>query len=61
MAEDAESLRAIYKEIDQMERSEIESVRYMDYRELFLPFLFLAMVLLVTEVALRCTLFRKIP
>jgi len=61
MAEDAESLRAIYKEIDQMERSEIESVRYMDYRELFLPFLFLAMVLLVTEVVLRCTLFRKIP
>lgn len=61
MAEDAESLRAIYKEIDQMERSEIESVRYMDYRELFLPFLFLAMVLLVTEVVLKCTLFRKIP
>jgi Ca-activated chloride channel family protein len=61
MAEDAESLRAIYKEIDQMERSEIESVRYMDYRELFLPFLFLAMMLVVTEVVLRCTLFRKIP
>ena len=61
MAEDAESLRAIYKEIDQMERSEIESVRYMDYRELFLPFLFLAMMLVVAEVVLRCTLFRKIP
>jgi Ca-activated chloride channel family protein len=61
MAEDAESLRAIYKEIDEMERSEVESLRYMDYRELFQPFLFLAMLFLAAEVILSCTVFRKIP
>ena len=61
MAEDVESLRAIYKEIDQMERSEIESARYLDYRELFQPFLLLAIGLLATEVALTNTVFRKIP
>jgi len=61
VAEDADSLRAIYGEIDRMERSEIETARYLDYRELFQPFLLLALLLMSTEIALRCTLFRKIP
>ncbi|UCD85716.1 MAG: VWA domain-containing protein [Deltaproteobacteria bacterium] len=61
MAEDAGSLRAIYHEIDQMERSEIESVRYLDYRELFQLFLFLALGFLALEVVLSSTVFRKIP
>lgn len=61
MAEDAESLRGIYREIDEMERSEIETIRYLDYKELFQPFLFLALALLAAEVALSCTVFRKIP
>ena len=61
VAEDADSLRTIYKEIDRMERSEIETTRYLDYRELFQPFLFVALLLLCTEITLRCTLFRKIP
>ncbi|MBN1257963.1 MAG: VWA domain-containing protein [Planctomycetes bacterium] len=61
LADDADSLRAVYEEIDKLERSEIESVRYLDYRELFPPFLLAAMGLLVIEVCLNCTLFRKIP
>ena len=61
VAEDADSLRAIYGEIDRMERSEIETARYLDYRELFQPFLLVALLLLCTEITLRCTLFRKIP
>jgi Ca-activated chloride channel family protein len=61
MAEDADSLREIYGEIDKMERSEIESIRYMDYKELFLPFLFAAIAFLVAEIVLSCTVFRKIP
>ena len=51
----------IYHEIDELERSEIESLRFMDYKELFLPFAVAAFLLLVLEVALNCTLFRKIP
>jgi hypothetical protein len=33
----------------------------MDYKELFLPFAIAAFLLLALEVALNCTLFRKIP
>lgn len=61
MAEDGKSLRSIYREIDRMERSEIESVRYLDYRELFMPFAFAGLVLLCTEILLNSTVFRRIP
>jgi Ca-activated chloride channel family protein len=61
VAEDEESLRAIYAEIDELEKSEIESVRYVDYREMFVPFAFAAMVALLMEAALASTVFRRIP
>ena len=61
LAEDAKSLSNIYKEIDTLERSEIESVRFMDYRELFAPFAILALLLVAIETGLNCTIFRKIP
>jgi len=57
----AEALREIYREIDAMERSEIKSVRFLDYRELFSPFALAALMLLIVEVALTNTVFRKIP
>ena len=61
LAHDAESLQAVYEEIDQLERSEIESVKYMDYREIFVPFAVAAALLIVLETILRCTVFRRIP
>jgi Ca-activated chloride channel family protein len=61
LATDAKSLDGVYQEIDALERSEIESVRFMDYRELFVPFAILALLLVVGETALNCTIFRKIP
>ena len=60
-ADDAASLRAIYAEIDRLEKSEVESVRYLDYRELFTPFALLALGLLFVETGLACTVFRRIP
>jgi Ca-activated chloride channel family protein len=60
-ARDAKALAAIYRDIDQLERSEIESIRYVDYKELFLPFALVAFFLLGAEIALNCTVFRKIP
>lgn len=60
-AQNAESLAEIYGEIDALERSEIQSLRFMDYKELFLPFALTAFLLLCLEVALNCTIFRKIP
>ena len=61
VAEDEESLRVIYAEIDELERSEIESVRYVDYRELFVPFTIAALVALLLEVLLAATILRRIP
>ena len=61
MADDAQSLLAIYEEIDRLEKSEIESVRYVDYRELFVPFTIAALAALVLEIALSATIFRRIP
>ncbi len=60
-AEDEEGLRRIYEEIDRLERSEIESFRYLDYRELFVPVALAGMILLGLEVLLNCTVFRKTP
>ena len=60
-ASDAGSLREIYQEIDKMEKSEIESVRFIDYKEAF-PFFALAGILLIgCEIILSCTVFRKTP
>jgi len=60
-AKDVESLRDIYREIDSMEKSEIESVRFVDYKELFQWFALTGLVLLILETILRTTLFRKMP
>jgi len=60
-AENGEALREIYEEIDKMEKSEIESVRFVDYRESFLGFALAGLLLIVFEIVLNSTLFRKIP
>lgn len=60
-ATDARTLQDVYSEIDSMERSEVESTRFVDYRELFAPFVLAALVLLVVEQLLACTCFRRLP
>lgn len=61
MASDADSLRTIYEEIDRLEKSEIESIRHIDYAEHFPFFVMTALALLVMEMTLRATVLRKIP
>ncbi len=61
LAEDDEGLRDIYRQIDELERSEIESVRFVDYQELFGLFALAALGLLLAEAALANTVFRRIP
>ena len=61
LAEDSESLIDIYREIDELEKSEIEAVRYLNYRELFTPFALFALALALLEALLRSTLLRSIP
>ena len=60
-ADNARSLDAIYQDIDKMEKSDIESVRYVEYREDFFPFALAALILIAFEILLSNTLFRKIP
>ncbi len=61
VADDAETLRAVYEEIDELEKSEIESTRFVDYREFFPPFLLAGLGLLVFEIVLSGTAFRRLP
>lgn len=60
-ARDNESLKRIYSEIDKLEKSRIEVTSLKRYTERFFPFALAAVVLLVIEIALRYTLFRKFP
>jgi Ca-activated chloride channel homolog len=61
MAEDGDSLRTIYAEINELEKSEIESVRYVDYKEQYMIFALPGLILLILEILLRTTWFRRIP
>lgn len=60
-ASSANGLREIYEEIGELEKSEVESLRYLDYKERFLPFALAAFVLLAAEVVLRDTWLRRLP
>lgn len=60
-ATDTKSLKEIYSEIDKMEKSPIEEKGYMEYRELFPVFEGIAIVVLLLEVLLSNTIFRRIP
>ena len=52
-------LEAIYKEIDKLERTEVEEIRYTKYHEKFRMFVFLALAALLLEWLLRHTLFKS--
>lgn len=60
-ATDSQSLRKIYEEIDRLEKTETEEVRYMQYAELAPPFLLAALALVGFEVLLVNTRMRQIP
>lgn len=57
----ADALREVYEEIGRLETSEIESLRYLDYKERFLPFALTALFLLLAEIVLRNTWLRRHP
>ncbi|PWT77798.1 MAG: aerotolerance regulator BatA [Bacteroidetes bacterium] len=60
-AKDNESLSAIYKEIDKLEKSKIEITTSTKYSEQFFPFALIAAGLLALELILQYTIFRKYP
>ena len=60
-AEDTAGLKQIYDEISALEQSQIELERYTRYQELAVWLLLPAVLLLVAELVLRKTVFRKLP
>ncbi len=71
-ATDTDSLRKIYAEIDRLEKTKTIEQRYLEWTELatapaswsgagLVPRVWMAMVLLLIEIALLSTRFRKIP
>lgn len=54
------SLEAIYKEIDELEKSKIEVTEYRKKKEEFFPFALIAAILLLLEFSLKNTILRTI-
>jgi len=60
-ATDNNKLREIYQEIDQLEKTRLDVKQFSKKKEEYFPFLLAALLILLTEVFLRYTLFRTIP
>ena len=60
-AKDNESLSKIYADIDQLEKSKIETSTFSRYKEEFYPFAIAVVVLLLIEAWLRYKVLRKFP
>ena len=58
---DGDSLRAVYEEIDALEKTEIETVEYVAYSEVFWVPALVGGVALVLQVLLGHTLLRSVP
>lgn len=52
-------LKEIYKEIDLLEKTEVEEFKFYNYEEKFRPLVLLALVILILEFLLRFTFFRS--
>jgi len=60
-AQSAEKLSEIYGEIDNMEKTEIKTKIYTSFEEKFYPWLWAGFILLIAELFLKNTRFRRIP
>ena len=60
-ATNASELERIYREIDSLEKTEIDVREYTRYRELFIMFLLPGLALLVLELVLGATVLKTIP
>lgn len=52
-------LEEIYKEIDKLEKTDVEEFKFTQYEEMFRPLVWLAGILLLIEMLLRFTIFRS--
>ena len=60
-ATDTEELRGIYDEINALEKTDVEILNFVRYREILAWFLVPALALLLLELVLSNTVFRRLP
>lgn len=60
-AKDNQSLTKVYADIDQMEKSKVEMIKSVKYTDKFLPLVLAAIFLLLLELTLNYTVFRRFP
>ena len=60
-ARDADGLKEVYKEIDELERSEITEIRYLQYREHYSVFVLVALILIAVSMLSGGTVLRRLP
>lgn len=60
-ATDKMTLMAIYSQINQLEKSKVETINYKDTKEMFIPLVLAALLCLSLEIVLKFTVFRKFP
>lgn len=60
-ARDKDGLKAVYSQINRMEKSEVEIVKFARFEEHYLPFILAALFFVLMEMVLRFTLFRRFP
>ncbi|MEH6536977.1 MAG: VWA domain-containing protein [Psychroserpens sp.] len=58
-ATDNKKLREIYNEINKLEKTDIEEIKYTTYDEKYRPLVLIALALLLLEALLRLTVFRS--
>jgi len=61
LAEDVTSLRNIYREIDELEKTEFKASQSTHYQELFFPWVLAAALALILEIILSTTYLRRLP
>ena len=60
-ARDGDALQHVYSEIDRLERSKVQTVDYVEYKELFAPLAAGACALLALQLMLGATWLRRVP
>jgi len=60
-ADSTDTLRNIYAEIDRLEKTEVEVKKYQRYRDLFAWFILPGLAVVLTEIGLANTVWRRLP
>ncbi len=58
-ATDNKKLESIYNEINKLERTDVEEIKYYNYQERYRPLIFLAGLFIMMEMLLRFTVYRS--